>query len=69
MTKLSNRSLELQLEPSSLLHTPVSIWIKHTDFLKTQDHLKYSIIYSQALRLSNICTYERDFQRHALDMK
>ena len=33
------------------------------------DHLKNSIIYSQALRLSNICTYERDFQRHALDMK
>ena len=26
------------------------------------DHLKNSIIYSQALRLINICTYERDFQ-------
>ena len=25
------------------------------------DHLKNSIIYSQALRLINICTYERDF--------
>ena len=37
MTKLSNKFLELQLEPSSLLHTPVSIWIKQTDFLKTQD--------------------------------
>ena len=24
---------------------------------------------SQALSLSNICTYEKDFQRHALDMK
>ena len=34
-----------------------------------QDHLKNSIIYSQALRLSNILTYERDIQRHALDMK
>ena len=33
------------------------------------DHLKNSIIYSQALRLSNILTYERDIQRHALDMK
>ena len=33
------------------------------------DHLKNSIIYSQALRLSSICTYERDFQRHGLDMK
>ena len=26
------------------------------------DHLKNSVIYSQALRLSNICDYERDFQ-------
>ena len=121
MIKLSNKLLEPQLEPSSLLHTPVSIWIKQTDFLKTQDlqpflwlryiddiffiwthgeaerkrlmeklnqflpnlrftcessqqkvafldlnvssahrdHLKNSVIYSQALRLSNICTYER----------
>ena len=25
--------------------------------------------YSQALILSNICIYEKDFQRHALDMK
>ena len=33
------------------------------------DHLKNSIIYSQTLRLSSICTYERDFQRHGLDMK
>ena len=33
------------------------------------DHVKNSIIYIQALRLSNIYTYERDFQRHALDMK
>ena len=33
------------------------------------DHLQNSIIYSQAFRLCNICTYERDFRRHALDMK
>ena len=33
------------------------------------DHLKSSIIYSQALRLSNICTYEGDFDKHALNMK
>ena len=140
------------MELTSLLHMPVSIWIKQTDFLKTQGlqlfikldyiddiffyreaerkrfmeklnqfllnfkftyessqkkeafldinvslengcittdlyskstdchqylhcssvhphHLKNSIIYSKALRLSNICTYGRDFQRHALDMK
>ena len=31
------------------------------------DHLKNTVIYSQAK--SNIYTYERDFQRHALDMK
>ena len=33
------------------------------------DHRKKSIIYSHALKLSNICIYEKDFQRHALDMK
>ena len=33
------------------------------------DHIKNSINLSQALRLSNIYTYERYFQRHALDMK
>ena len=32
-------------------------------------HLKNSIIYCKALRLSNICTYGKDFQRNALDMK
>ena len=33
------------------------------------DHIKNSIIYSQTLRLSNICTYEEDFDKHALNMK
>ena len=33
------------------------------------NHIKNSIIYSQALRLSNICTYEEDFDKHALNMK
>ena len=33
------------------------------------DHLKNSITYSQAFRLGSTCTYEIDFQRHALDMK
>ena len=33
------------------------------------DHIKNSINFSQALRLSNIYTYERYFQRHALDVK
>ena len=137
MTKLSNRFLELQLQLSSLLHAPVSMWIKQRlIFLRPKisnhlfgcaistisflygrmdqqnfqpnlkftyessqkkvafldhnvsfengcittdlhnkstdchqylhcssahpDHLKNSIIYNQALRLSNICTYERD---------
>ena len=33
------------------------------------DHIKNSIIYGQNLRLSNICTYEEDFDKHALNMK
>ena len=33
------------------------------------DHIKNSIIYSQTLRLSNICTYEEDFDKHVLNMK
>ena len=33
------------------------------------DHIKDSIIYSQTLRLSKICTYEEDFDKHALNMK
>ena len=33
------------------------------------DHTKRSIIYSQALRISRICTFEKDFNRHATEMK
>ena len=33
------------------------------------DHIKNTIIYSQTLRLSNICTYAEDFDKHALNMK
>ena len=33
------------------------------------DHIKNSIIYSQNLRLSNICTYDEDFDKHVLNMK
>ena len=33
------------------------------------DQIKISIIYSQTLRLSNICTYEEGFDKHALNMK
>ena len=32
-------------------------------------HIKNSIIYSQILRLSNICTYEEDVDKHALNTK
>ena len=32
-------------------------------------HIKNSIIYSQTLRLSNICTYEEDFDKNVLNMK
>ena len=33
------------------------------------DHIKSSIIYSQTLRLRNICTYKEDFDKYALNMK
>ena len=33
------------------------------------DHIKNSIIFSQTLRLSNICKYEEDFDKHVLNMK
>ena len=33
------------------------------------DHIKNSIIYSQTLRLTNVCTYEEDFDKHVLNMK
>ena len=33
------------------------------------DHTKRSIIYSQALRLAKICTFENDFLRHRDEMK
>ena len=33
------------------------------------DHIKNFIIYSQTARLSNICTYEKDIDKHALNMK
>ena len=33
------------------------------------DHIKNSILYSQTLRLSHICTYEEDFDKDALNMK
>ena len=33
------------------------------------DHTKRSIIYSQALRLAKICTFENDFLQHKVEMK
>ena len=33
------------------------------------DHTKRSIIYSQTLRLTKICTFENDFERHRDEMK
>ena len=32
-------------------------------------HTKRSIIYSQALRMSRICSYKTDFEKHLVDMK
>ena len=33
------------------------------------DHMKSSIVYSQALRLKRNCTFEIDFNRHLVNMK
>ena len=33
------------------------------------DHIKRSIVYSQALRLKRNCTFEKDFNRHLVNMK
>ena len=33
------------------------------------DHTKRSIVYSQALRVSRICSFEKDFKRHTREMK
>ena len=33
------------------------------------DHTKRSIIYSQALRISKVCSFEEDFKRHTTRMK
>ena len=33
------------------------------------DYTKRSIVYSQALRLNKICTFENDFLRHRNEMK
>ena len=32
-------------------------------------HAKKSVVFSQALRLSHLCTYEKDFKRHMAGMK
>ena len=32
-------------------------------------HSKSSIIYSQTLRMSRICSYKSDFEKHRVDMK
>ena len=34
-----------------------------------QAHTKRSIIYSQTLRMSRICSYKTDFEKHLVDMK
>ena len=50
----------------------IELYTKKADchqYLHCSSVQKSSVIYSQALRLSNISTFERDLQRYALDMK
>ena len=55
---------------STDLHTKTTDCHQYLHFSSSHpDHIKISIIYSQTLRLSKICSYERDFDTHALNMK
>ena len=65
--------LNVSLENGSIT---VDLHTKRTDCLQYlhcssshPDHIKNSIIYSQTLRLSNICTFKEYFDKHALNMK
>ena len=54
----------------------MSIYFKETDrhqYLHYQsshpEHMKRSIVYSQALCLKRKCTFEKDFNQHLFNMK
>ena len=71
--KVAFLDLNVSLEHGS---TTTDIHIKGTDchqYLQYSsshpDYIKNSIISGQNLRLSSICTYEEDFDKHELNMK
>ena len=65
--------LNVSLENGSVttdLHTKSTDCHQYLHYSSSHpDHIKISIMYSQTLRLGNICTYEEDFDKHALNMK
>ena len=57
-------------------HLVTDLYFKEMDrhqYLRYQtchsEHIKKSIVYSQALRLKRNCTFEKDFNRHLVNMK
>ena len=67
--RVSSLDLNVSFENGSVIQIytlRVQIAIKNSSY---PCHLKHSIIYCQTLRLSNICTYEEDLDKHALNMK
>ena len=51
----------------SLIKTGRHQYLHYT--LADPNHTKRSIVYSQTLRLSRICSYQNDFEKHLEDMK
>ena len=62
--KLSNGSMntDLHIKPTDR-HQHLHFSSAHSD------HTKRSIVYHQALRVSRICSLEKDFKRHTTEMK
>ena len=62
--KLSNGSMntDLHIKPTDR-HQHLYFSSAHSD------HTKRSIVYRQALRVSRICSLEKDFKRHTTEMK
>ena len=65
--------LNLSLSGNKLttdLHTKSTVKHQYSHYTSVYPaHTKRSIIYSQALRMSRICFYKTDFEKHLVDMK